>query len=56
MSDPVELLVNGRVVARGKAVVLQGCYALQIMEIASPQERLFSSDHNSSVLRETVAG
>ncbi|HWE53166.1 MAG TPA: FliM/FliN family flagellar motor switch protein [Bryobacteraceae bacterium] len=48
LSDPVELMVNGRVIARGEAVVLQGCYALRISEIASRQERLFSADFKSS--------
>lgn len=47
LSDPVELMVNGRVIARGEAVVLQGCYALRISEIASPRERLFSAEQQS---------
>jgi flagellar motor switch protein FliN/FliY len=48
LNDPVELVVNGRVIARGEAVVLQGCYALRISEIASRQERMFSADNKSS--------
>jgi flagellar motor switch protein FliN/FliY len=36
--DPVELLVNGRVVARGMVVVVQGNYGVRITEIVSPRE------------------
>lgn len=32
--DPVELLVNGRVVARGEAVIVQNSYGIRISEIA----------------------
>jgi flagellar motor switch protein FliN/FliY len=53
LNDPVELVVNGRVIARGEAVVLQGCYALRISEIASRQERLFSADYKSSEIGKT---
>lgn len=56
LSDPVELMVNGRVIARGEAVVLQGCYALRISEIASPKERMFSADHRPAFQRDAVAG
>jgi flagellar motor switch protein FliN/FliY len=34
----VELLVNGRVVARGMVVVVQGNYGVRITEIVSPRE------------------
>lgn len=33
--DPVEVLVNGRVVARGTVVTVQGNYGVQILEIVS---------------------
>jgi flagellar motor switch protein FliN/FliY len=56
LSDPVELLVNGRVIARGEAVVLKGCYALRISEIASPRERLFSAEHKARPQSDAVAG
>ena len=36
--DPVELLVNGRVVARGMVVVVQGNYGVRITEIVTPRE------------------
>jgi flagellar motor switch protein FliN/FliY len=41
--DPVEILVNGRVVARGEAVMVQGNYGVRIAEIASRRERLDST-------------
>ena len=40
LEDPVEVLVNSRVVARGEAVTVQGHYGVRILEIASPRERL----------------
>lgn len=39
VEDPVEVLVNDRVVARGEAVTVQGHYAVRILEIG---ERLDS--------------
>jgi len=40
--DPVDLLVNGRVVARAKVVVVQGNYGVQITEIATQRDELAS--------------
>ena len=37
-SDPVELLVNGRVVARGEAVIVQNSYGIRISEISGEQK------------------
>ncbi|HUI56521.1 MAG TPA: flagellar motor switch protein FliN [Bryobacteraceae bacterium] len=39
-NEPVEILVNGRVVARGEAVMVQGAYGVRISEIVSRRERL----------------
>jgi len=36
--NPVEILVNGRVVARGSAVVVQGNYGVRISEIAAARD------------------
>jgi flagellar motor switch protein FliN len=41
--DPVELLVNGRVVARGMVVVVQGNYGVRITEIVGPGEAVVNS-------------
>jgi len=38
--DPVELLVGGKVIARGEAVVVDGNYGLRITEVMSPAERI----------------
>jgi len=38
--DPVEVLVNGRVVAHGQVVTVQGNYGIKIAEVASRRERL----------------
>lgn len=40
VEEPVEVLVNGRVVARGDAVMVQGNYGVRISEIESRRERL----------------
>jgi flagellar motor switch protein FliN/FliY len=42
IDDPVEILVNERLVARGEIVVVEGNYGVRIQEIAAPQERLQS--------------
>jgi len=39
VEDPVEVLVNDRVVARGEAVTVQGHYGVRILEIARTPER-----------------
>lgn len=38
--DPIELLLDGRVIARGEAVIVDGNYGIRIMEIISPSQRL----------------
>lgn len=40
--DPVDLLVNGRLVARGQVVVVSGCYGVRVNEVVSPADRLRS--------------
>jgi flagellar motor switch protein FliN/FliY len=37
---PVEVMVNGRVVARGEAVMVQGNYGVRIVEMESGQEAM----------------
>jgi len=39
LQDPVEVLVNDKVVARGEAVTVHGHYGVRILEIARPGER-----------------
>jgi flagellar motor switch protein FliN len=40
--DPVDVLVNGRLVARGEVVVVSGNYGVRIVEVVSPADRLKS--------------
>ena len=38
--DPVDLLVNGKLIARGEVVVVDDRYGMRITEIVAPRERL----------------
>ncbi|MEO5821977.1 MAG: FliM/FliN family flagellar motor switch protein [Vicinamibacteraceae bacterium] len=38
--DPVEVLINGRLVARGEVVVVAGNYGVRVTQVVSPDERL----------------
>jgi flagellar motor switch protein FliN/FliY len=40
LNDPVELLVNNCVIARGEVVVVEGNYGVRVTEIVSQKERL----------------
>jgi flagellar motor switch protein FliN/FliY len=40
--DPVDVLVNGRMVARGEVVVVAGSYGVRIVEVVSAADRLRS--------------
>lgn len=40
--DPVDLLVNGRLIARGEVVVVSGCYGVRVSEVVSAADRLKS--------------
>lgn len=40
ISDPVDVLVSNRVIARGEVVVIEGNYGIRILEIVSRSERL----------------
>lgn len=40
VAEPVELIVNNCVIARGEVVVIEGNYGVRIDEIVSPEERL----------------
>ena len=42
VSEPVDLVVGDRIVARGEVVVVSGNFALRITEVAAPQMRLES--------------
>ena len=40
VSEPVDIIVNNCVIARGEVVVVEGNYGVRIDHIMSPQERL----------------
>ena len=40
--EPIDLRVNGKLVARGEAVMVDDCYGLRITKIVGPDERLES--------------
>jgi flagellar motor switch protein FliN/FliY len=42
INEPVEILVNHCLVARGEVVVVEGNYGIRIKQIASQQDRLRS--------------
>jgi flagellar motor switch protein FliN len=42
LQEPAELLVAGRVIARGEVVIVDGNYGLRITDIVQPQQRLES--------------
>jgi flagellar motor switch protein FliN/FliY len=42
VSEPVDLVVGDRIVARGEVVVVNGNFAFRITEVATPQLRLES--------------
>jgi flagellar motor switch protein FliN/FliY len=42
IQEPVDLVLNGRVIARGEVVVVDGNYGLRVSEVASPQQRVNS--------------
>jgi len=43
LTDRVEVLVGGNVIARGEPIVVHGAYGIRISEIASRQERLMTT-------------
>ena len=49
VDEPVELLVNGRSMARGEVVVIDGYYGVRITEIGTPAERPLSLIPGSSL-------
>lgn len=42
IQEPAELLVSGRVIARGEVVIVDGSYGLRITDITQPHQRLES--------------
>lgn len=40
--DPVDLLVNNKLLARGEVVVAEGHYAIRVTQVESPADRIRS--------------
>jgi flagellar motor switch protein FliN/FliY len=40
VADPVDILVNGHLIAKGTVVVIEENFAVRITEIVSPQDKL----------------
>jgi flagellar motor switch protein FliN/FliY len=45
--EPVEILVNGRVVAWGTLIEVEGNYGVRIAEVAAPQETAKQGEENA---------
>jgi flagellar motor switch protein FliN len=45
LTEPVEVIINDRVIARGEVVVVDGNYGVRILHIVSRQERFQSTAH-----------
>jgi flagellar motor switch protein FliN len=55
LTDLVEVLVGGSVIARGEPIVVQGVYGIRISEIASRDERLMTTSLHAGTPRGNVA-
>jgi len=44
VEDPVELVLDGRVIARGEAAIVDGNYGLRITEVARPSTAITNGD------------
>jgi flagellar motor switch protein FliN/FliY len=55
LTDPVEVLVGGTVIARGEPIVVQGVYGIRISEIASRHERLMTTSLHATVSGENLS-
>ena len=42
VQEPVDLVLHGKLIARGEVVVVDGNYGLRVTEVASPQQRVSS--------------
>src|ERR1700743_96819 len=42
VEEPVELLLEGKVIARGEAVVIDGNYGLRVTEVTQPISRMLA--------------
>ncbi|HEX4276087.1 MAG TPA: FliM/FliN family flagellar motor switch protein [Bryobacteraceae bacterium] len=49
LTDQVEILVGGSVIARGEPIVVQGVYGVRVSEITGRQQRLMTTSLQAAV-------
>jgi flagellar motor switch protein FliN len=54
LTEPVEVIINDRVIARGEVVVVDGNYGVRILHIVSRQERFQSTAHAALISKSEV--
>ena len=45
VQEPVDLLIDGRIIAQGEVVIVDGNYGLRVLQVASPGEKLACLPH-----------
>jgi flagellar motor switch protein FliN len=55
LTEPVEVIINDRVIARGEVVVIDGNYGVRIHHIVSRQERFRSSTQSAAIAKIEVS-
>lgn len=45
VQEPVDLLIDGRVIAQGEVVIVEGNYGLRILQVATPGEKIACLPH-----------
>jgi flagellar motor switch protein FliN/FliY len=53
LTEPVEVIINDRVIARGEVVVVDGNYGVRILHIVSRQERFQSTAYAAALISRT---
>lgn len=56
VTEPVDIIVNNCVIARGEVVVVDGNYGVRIIQIVSRQERLRTGSSVGAIIRTARAG
>jgi flagellar motor switch protein FliN/FliY len=54
LTEPVEVIINDRVIARGEVVVVDGNYGVRILHIVSRQERFQSTAHAAMISKTEI--
>jgi flagellar motor switch protein FliN/FliY len=54
LTEPVEVIINDRVIARGEVVVVDGNYGVRILHIVSREERFQSTAHAAMISKPEI--